>query len=53
MVKQLNPGLINLLVFVAGLTMFGAGLTLIWGPLGLIGVGLVLMLGSLLGGKKP
>jgi len=44
-----RPGL---LVFLAGLLLFGAGLSWAWPPLGPIGAGLVLMAVSVFGGKK-
>ena len=43
---------VELLVFVFGLILFGAGLWMAWPPAGLIGPGLVLMAISVFGAGK-
>lgn len=42
----------NGVAFVSGLILFGVGLSLAWAPLGLIGVGAVLMAVSVLEGNR-
>ena len=49
---NLSPGVVNLLVFAAGLLVFAVGLSLWYLPAGLIGAGAVLMAVTLFGSRE-